>query len=67
MTIDKDELRARIAGLHKQHRDLDSQIDSLIDEGNADQLYLRRLKKQKLHLKDQITALENQLLPDIIA
>ncbi len=67
MEIDQDELRARIADLRQQHRDLDAQIEGLIADGDADQLYLRRLKKQKLHLKDQISTLENQLLPDIIA
>ena len=67
MELDQDELRARIADLRQQHRDLDAEIESLATSGNADQLYLQRLKKQKLHLKDQITTLENHLLPDIIA
>ena len=33
----------------------------------ADQLLVKRLKKRKLVLRDRITALEDQLLPDIIA
>ena len=37
------------------------------ESGKADQLHIKRLKKRKLVLKDQITALEDQLLPDIIA
>ncbi len=67
MTNDQDELRAKIAELKQQHRDLDAEIDTMIAGGNADQINLQRLKKHKLHLKDQIITLENQLLPDIIA
>jgi hypothetical protein len=67
LELTPDELRAKIAGLKQHHRDLDAAIASLERSGIADQLQLRRLKKQKLTLKDQITLLENQLLPDIIA
>ena len=67
MELSQDELRARIAELRQQHRDLDTEIDNLIAGGDADQLTVQRLKRQKLYLKDQITVLENQLLPDIIA
>ena len=65
--MDQEELRQKIADLKLQHRDLDEEIDKLIGDGDADQLLVQRLKKQKLHLKDQIATLENQLLPDIIA
>ena len=64
---DQDELRARIAELRQQHRDLDAEIDEMINTGDVDQINLQRLKKHKLHLKDQITTMENRLLPDIIA
>ena len=67
MKTDQDELRARIAELRQEHRDLDAEIDEAIASGNADQINLQRLKKHKLHLKDQIATLENRLLPDIIA
>lgn len=67
MEPDQEELVMRIAQLRQQHRDLDAAIDSLAASSSADQLQLRRLKKQKLQLKDQITVLEDQLLPDIIA
>lgn len=60
-------LKARINQLKQQHRDLDAAISSLEASGTADQLQLRRLKRQKLQLKDQIVTLEDQLLPDIIA
>ena len=64
---DQDELRARLIELRQEHRDLDVEIDEMIATGDVDQINLQRLKKHKLHLKDQITTLENQLLPDVIA
>ena len=67
MQPEQDDLRVRISQLRQQHRDLDAAIDSLAEKATADQLQLRRLKKQKLHLKDEITVLEDRLLPDIIA
>ena len=64
---DERELREQLARLRAEHRDLDEQI--VAEEGltHADQLLVKRLKKRKLALKDQITAIEDQLLPDIIA
>lgn len=64
---DADALKARLEMLRQQHRDLDTAIQSLADTGTSDQLQLRRLKKMKLTLKDQIQSVENQLIPDIIA
>jgi hypothetical protein len=58
---------ARLAALRQRHRDLDAAIASLEASGTSDQLQLRRLKKMKLHLKDEITTLEDSLIPDIIA
>lgn len=60
-------LRVRLEVLRREHRDLDSAIFALEETGRPDQLTLRRLKKQKLSLKDQIVKLEDQLIPDIIA
>ena len=63
-----DEMRRiRLEVLRRQHRDLDEAIHALETSGRPDPLTLRRLKKQKLALKDQITRLEDQLIPDIIA
>lgn len=60
-------LRAKLAELAQEHRDLDAAIAAMIESGPADQLRLTRLKKRKLQLKDQIAQIEDQLLPDIIA
>ncbi len=60
-------LRVKLEALRSEHRDLDQAIQALEGKGTADQLTLRRLKKQKLRLKDQITQIEDALTPDIIA
>ena len=60
-------LRVEIATLKREHRDLDDAIRALEERGTAEQLTVRRLKKKKLALKDQIQALEDRLFPDIIA
>ena len=59
--------RAKLASLLQEHRDLDAAIDALALAGNVDQLALSRLKKRKLQLTDEITEINNNLLPDIIA
>jgi hypothetical protein len=62
-----ESLRERLNQLKQQHRDFDAAITSLEMSGTADQLQLRRLKKHRLMLKDQIARIEDQMLPDIIA
>ena len=59
--------RAKLAQLMQEHRDLDAAIEALALTGNSDRLALSRLKKRKLQLKDEITEINNSLLPDIIA
>ena len=66
MTHD-DVLRVKLEVLKREHRDLDEAIHALETNGRPDALTLRRLKKQKLALKDQIVKLEDRLIPDIIA
>ena len=61
------DLREELVKLRTEHRELDDEIVALEVAGAADQLLIRRLKKRKLTLKDQITAVEDQLTPDIIA
>lgn len=60
-------LRVKLEVLRREHRDLDEAIRALEGGGHPDQLMLRRLKKQKLCLKDQIARLEDILTHDIIA
>jgi hypothetical protein len=59
--------RAKLAQLTQEHRDLDAAIEALSGAANPDLLQLSRLKKRKLQLKDEITEINNGLLPDIIA
>ena len=58
---------ARLAALRMEHRDLDAAIDALRSLAASDQLQLARLKKRKLRIKDEIAALEDLVVPDIIA
>ena len=62
-----DDVRRRITELEVEHRDLDAVIDALIRDVRHEELQLRRLKKRKLQLKDHITLLKMQLIPDIPA
>ncbi len=59
--------RAKLTQLTQEHRDLDQAIDAMVQSGNPDLMALARLKKRKLQLKDEITEINNGLLPDIIA
>ncbi|MCT4683368.1 MAG: DUF465 domain-containing protein [Roseicyclus sp.] len=63
----EDVLRVKLEVLRREHRDLDDAIAALHDAVNPDQLTLKRLKKQKLTLKDRISRIEDELTPDIIA
>lgn len=65
--MNEQELRKKLAMLRTEHRDLDAAVDALRESGSTDQLQIARLKKRKLGLKDQITMVENALIPDIIA
>jgi hypothetical protein len=64
---DERELREQLARLRAEHRELDTQIATEAGSPTCDQLLIKRLKKRKLALKDRIAAIEDQLLPDIIA
>jgi hypothetical protein len=63
----EDVLRVKLGVLRREHRDLDHAVHVLEESGLADPLTLRRLKKQKLALKDEIARIEDELTPDIIA
>jgi hypothetical protein len=61
------ELQKQLARLQQEHRDLDAAISALQHAHGSDQLQIQRLKKRKLHLRDRISYIEDQLTPDIIA
>lgn len=62
-----DEIKRQLDKLRTEHRDLDDVLRRLSESNAVDQLMVRRLKKRKLLLKDMISKLESQLLPDITA
>jgi hypothetical protein len=62
-----DAIRSQVAALREEHQDLDASIRALEGLPLPDQLMIARLKRKKLALRDQITLLEDQILPDIIA
>ncbi len=67
MLTDRDSLLRRLHELRSEHRDLDTVIARLAEQGSLDQIQVQRLKKRKLMLKDEIAWLENRLIPDDIA
>lgn len=64
---DLDRIRKRVSELKLEHRDLDDAIEHLVATGTFEELKIKRLKKRKLQLKDDIARLENTLIPDILA
>ena len=58
------EIVRRVSELKLEHRELDAEIDRLVADIQADELAVKRMKKRKLLLKDQIARLESDLIPD---
>ncbi len=68
MTDEEEQaLKIKLAQLKQEHGDLDAAIAAIAASPTCDQLQLTRLKKRKLQLKDQISKIEDALLPDITA
>lgn len=65
--MDEAELKARLHALTQEHRDLDAAIDALARSTAPDMLQIARLKKRKLRLKDEMSMIQDLLIPDIIA
>ena len=63
----QEEIMRRLEHLRIEHRDLDSAIAALIEAGASDQMQIARFKKRKLRLRDEMSQLEDALIPDIIA
>jgi hypothetical protein len=64
---EEEAIRRDLLQLRQEHRDLDAEIEAIVQSGRIDTIRIQRMKKRKLVLKDRIAALEDQLLPDIIA
>ncbi len=62
-----EEMEEILSNLKLEHRRIDTEIKALQEIGVTDMLKISRMKKIKLSLKDQITFIENQITPDIIA
>lgn len=60
------ELRLAMARLRQEHEDYDAAINAMIQVG-CDALRVQRMKKKKLVIKDRISKIEDQIIPDIIA
>lgn len=67
MATNDDDLRQLLETLRIEHRRLDEEIAALEAGGLAPPLELARLKKRKLLLKDEIVAIGDRIVPDIIA
>jgi len=65
--MNDDDPREVIALLRAEHRRLDAEIERMRLAGNCDQLELARMKKRKLHLRDEIEQIADGITPDIIA
>lgn len=62
----EQDVKAQLDDLKTRHQALHEEIEELETHG-GDPLHLKRLKKEKLQLKDQITGIEDEIRPDIIA
>jgi hypothetical protein len=64
---DVEHYKRRLVELRVEHRDLDDVIARLAKDPLVDELELKRLKKRKLMIKDQISRLESKVIPDLNA
>ena len=60
------DIRLEYSRLKQEHADFDAAINAMIAMG-CDALQIQRMKKKKLGFKDRMNALENKIIPDIIA
>ena len=64
---EQEQLLEKLEELRLEHRDLDDVIHRMHMTGGMEQMQLQRLKKRKLRLKEMITKIEDELIPDILA
>ncbi len=62
--LDSADIAERLSALKREHRALDEEIIQRVTDLHADEMTIKRLKKRKLLLKDCITRLESDLIPD---
>jgi hypothetical protein len=60
-------MQTELGELRQEHRTLDEAIHLLLESGAMEELKIKRLKKRKLQLRDQIASIEDKLIPDILA
>ncbi|MDO1582009.1 hypothetical protein SAMN05880590_102328 [Rhizobium sp. RU35A] len=60
------DIRLALARLRQEHEDYDAAINAMIETG-CEALRIQRMKKKKLAIKDKMSQLEDQIIPDIIA
>jgi len=65
--MEAEEIKLLINELSLEHGDIDDAIKLMQTAPFIDQLQLKRMKKRKLRLKDEIALLESKLIPDIEA
>ena len=65
--MDDNEIKHRIHELSLEHKDLDDALTLMAEKPFIDELQIRRIKKRKLNIKDEIVLLESKLIPDIEA
>jgi hypothetical protein len=63
---EKADIRLALAKLRQEHEDYDAAINAMIQIG-CEALRIQRMKKKKLAIKDKMTQIEDQIIPDIIA
>lgn len=63
----EEALEARLADLRQDHADLDQAVQAIALSPLPDMMLIARLKRKKLSIKDEISQIEEQLNPDIIA
>ena len=67
MPYDKEDISSFLEKLRTQHREIDENLTRLSKYKYVDQLQIQTLKRRKLKLKDQISKLESNLIPDQLA
>ncbi len=65
--MDNNKIRERLHDLILEHKDLDDALILMKEKPFVDELQIKRIKKRKLKLKDEIKLLESKLIPDIEA